>query len=230
MPQYTPNNGTPYLIDSDVPDIGMDGFNLAYSIEKKLVPNFASTGVRDTKIAGTSTGVNPPGPTVGQLITVGSGVGVQAQLWDTTAWQPVAMVLSARDASGGNSPTTAVATAAWTVLALSQTDYIIGTGITNPNTTQLQVTTAGRYQIIAMVAWPASGTGRRIIGYCLNGATDPGTGFAVKTNTPPSQAWNQEYVNEINLAANDSVALYAYQDSGGSLTVGQRRLMLRRVG
>ena len=180
--------------------------------------NFATTTARD---------LANPTPATGDACRILGN----PQVYVGGAWVYVALTLPVADASGGASPTTTVNTSSWTALAISQVDYpTTPVGITRTSTTQLTVTTAGRYSILILAAWPNNSTGARILGYCLNGATDPGTGFQVQTETPPARVFNQAYTNEITLAANDSVAAYAFQDSGTTLMIGQRKLLLRRVG
>lgn len=112
----------------------------------------------------------------------------------------------------------AVANATWTALPMTlerfDTNSIHDTATNN---TRLTAKTAGKYLIIGYFRIAQNATGQRLAAIRLNGTPM----IARVTENPNSTAVSPELcVSTIwNMALNDYVELYAFQDSGGSLDV-----------
>lgn len=86
------------------------------------------------------------------------------------------------------------------------------------NTSRLTAPVAGRYQVSATVRFDANATGVRWVFFRLNGATDYASHLiqAVTTGGNPTDIAVSTLVN---LAVNDYMECFVYQDSGGALNV-----------
>lgn len=143
----------------------------------------------------------------------------------SVASAPPALVLPYCDTSSAG--TINFGNASFAAAGMTQTDRTRGIGVTRTSTT-ITVTNAGTYALLGSLMWTTnSTTGRRILGFAINGATSP-TGNANQV-APASSGTVQQVYTELDLNANDNIALMGYQDSGASLAAANRRLLVRQL-
>ncbi len=100
-------------------------------------------------------------------------------------------------------------------------------GVTNP--TRFTCKTIGKYLVIGEVSFVSNVTGRRILAISLNRTTTPG-GCEVATNLLERHLMQVSTI--CNLAVNDYIELYVYQNSGGDLNLqaATSKFMMQKVG
>ena len=132
-----------------------------------------------------------------------------------STWQPVVMRVAGSAIASAQTPTTS----AWAQVTCSSDDNLTG-GVTRAGA-GLTVPVAGLYAISATGSWPGSSTGRRGIAGGRNNvvfpSSDAGLNAAVAAgafNTPAPTVLK-------TCAAGDVINLYAYQDSGSTLSAAR---------
>lgn len=138
---------------------------------------------------------------------------------------PGASVAGAAGAAGSvsgcafHNTTQALVTATFTALNFNSEDFQTGTlHSTVTNNSRVTIATAGVYCFTGTVAFAANATGQRVIVIKVNGTT-----YYDKLAFPNNGAGNTfeaQITKLLSLAAGDYVELFAYQDSGGNLNVG----------
>ncbi len=113
---------------------------------------------------------------------------------------------------------------AWALVAFPTTSYDTDSMVTS--TSRITIKTAGRYSIAAKVTIAANATGIRRIMVRKNagGSSTGGTELYVETTGAIGAAGVKTPVSipsgpEFQLAVNDTLEVFAYQDSGGALTI-----------
>ena len=127
--------------------------------------------------------------------------------------------------------TVSVANASWTkVTGYTFTSYQ-KQGVTSTSG-EFSVPTAGLYLFIGSGTWAGNATGRRILGFGQNNS-NPGTASVARAmNSTPGNAntWQMQTFVMAYLSATDTMALWAYQDSGGSLNLNNCSVGIVRLG
>lgn len=108
---------------------------------------------------------------------------------------------------------------------------------TASNTSRMVAPQAGKYRVTATIAFEGNTTGYRAINFRVNGDTNQR--FGSQTANPVNGATLLTTSTELNLAANDYVEVWAFQNSGGALNVlsetasaqpGTTRLTMTYIG
>lgn len=89
------------------------------------------------------------------------------------------------------------------------------------NTSRITVPVAGCYHIVAQVTWAANVTGRRLVTVRKNAAGSSGGGTQVMNNSVGAATSTTQFqvADELELAANDYLEIFAFQASGGTLDI-----------
>lgn len=110
-----------------------------------------------------------------------------------------------------------IATATYTAIAFTAESFDTDTFHDNStNNTRFTVTTAGKYRITPAVRWTSNTTGFRVVAVRKNGVA---TNLLHSSSPGLAQNHSQTGSVTLDLAANDYVEVYVYQDSGGNLSV-----------
>ena len=110
-----------------------------------------------------------------------------------------------------------IADTTWVALALNSERYDTdGIHDLATNNSRLTCKTAGKYIIVANIAFASNTTGRRMVGIFLNGATFIGVG---ETNATTTGSCIVTVATIYLLEVNDYVEMKAFQNSGGALNV-----------
>lgn len=169
-------------------------------------------------------------PTSGTLLTTtGSVAGLTGAASLTT------MSLSAQPHAGAfNSAAQSVNDSTQTALTLDSEQYDVGAlHSTVSNTSRMTIGAGqdGYYHIVGKSEFAASAVGQRILSIYLNGTAISRTRYPLNSATVVSTF---EVSTMVPLVATDYIELFAYQDSGGALNVGNAdaivasRLMVER--
>lgn len=150
---------------------------------------------------------------------------------NTTQLATTAMVQAAIAAAGGgggvtgsvqgsafHNTTQSLANATFTALNFNSEDYQVGAlHSTSVNNSRVTIATTGKYLFVVTVCFVPNATGQRIIVGKVNGTT-----FFDKLDFPTNgtQTFEAQLSKLIALTAGDYVEIFAFQDSGGSLNVG----------
>jgi hypothetical protein len=127
-------------------------------------------------------------------------------------------------ASAGSIPPTA-----WTKVSITQQDYKVGTAVGVAGN-GITVSVAGRYLIIGSLNFSnAVTTGRRLVSWGSFAATTPAASADAVGSTGTSSSQCIQVVQTANLPAGYVVCLFGYQDSGQTLQLPGRRLIVRRL-
>lgn len=108
---------------------------------------------------------------------------------------------------------------------------------TSSNTSRITVPAAGKYRFTATIAFAANATGSRLVTFRVNGTSTDRLGYSGTSNWGASLATQVTATTTLNLAANDYVEVFAFQNSTGSLNVtaetnnnGTCRFMCEKIG
>jgi hypothetical protein len=220
MVAYTPSAGLPYWQNGDVPDIGAATSALASKLDSLISVPFATTSQRDITITA---------PTAGMECYV---TGVGPQVYNGSAWVPILSgVAQYKDGSDSNSVT--VPSGTWTFLTCSTLGVTSGSNITID--TNGIIVPVGLFSVDAGIVWTTSGAAstRRILGLSLAGVgTSPTNYFYQHTIGSPGngqQVYQQATFGAVNATTSNRLGLWAYQDSGASLTVANRHTFVRQL-
>jgi hypothetical protein len=163
----------------------------------------------------------------GAPLVLAAGLGLARLVYDATTarWRvtgssvaAAAGVTGAVQGSAFHNTTQALANATFTALNFNSEDYQVGAlHSTSVNNSRITIATTGKYLFIATVCFVPNATGQRIIVGKINGTT-----FFDKLDFPTNgtQTFEAQLSKLIALTAGDYVEIFAFQDSGGSLNVG----------
>jgi len=103
------------------------------------------------------------------------------------------------------------------------------TTVTNLNTSNARITVpvAGDYLIVGECQWAGNTSGRRELGYDINGGADQ---IVTSLHVTLSNATRQNFSVLVTLAASDFIRLRAFQNSGGNLVLNSGSISVVRVG
>lgn len=150
-------------------------------------------------------------------------------------------LLSPPEAVGTNTAGTSIPNNAETVVPLPTETADTGASYdgamhsTTTNNSRITITTAGSYDIEALLTYSGNVTGRRVLNIRKNAAGVGGAGTQLGgvgwPSTPLAGEVLQLYlrVPNVNLAANDHVELFAFQTSGGALALATNNSVYLRA-
>lgn len=120
------------------------------------------------------------------------------------------------------SSTTAIATGTWSLIAFDAETWDWATTAMHDNSTnnsRLVAPVAGKYQVTAHTTWTANATGSRVIQIRKNAAGNVASGTQLSQSLYAASASQLDYqvTDTFDLAANDYIEIWRYQNSGGNL-------------
>lgn len=128
-----------------------------------------------------------------------------------------------------------VPTGTWTIMNLAQAATYSynypSNGINTSPGVGITVAAAGRYLCHASMEWPAgvASAGREMIAIDLSTSGNPYASRLVLSDASATAGAAQIVSGEISLAANATVSLWGYQNSGATVNAAQRMLQVRRL-
>jgi len=207
--------------DSDDFDTALDMAALGTGLDRFVVGRFTTTAARNAAI---------PSPARGQVCTVcaSNGATITAYAYDGSAWVVIGRSPQYQNATSTTS--TNVPTSTWKTVGVGTTSYSAGEDITAADGISPIVQVTGIYAIHLSVMWAAQTGGRRMLGWSTSIDTDPNA-YRITTisNAGGGQIY-QTYATEIQIVAGAGrVAMNLFQDSGSTIAVTDRRIIVRRV-
>jgi hypothetical protein len=220
MATATAINGFPIPQTGDAPNVASDMAALGNAIDARVPAKFASATVRDSTITT---------PTEGMTCYV---TGVGPQVYNGSAWVPILSGV-AQYKDGSDSSSVTVPSGTWTFLTCSTAGATSGSNITIDSNGI--IVPVGLFSVDAGIVWTTSGTvsSRRILGLSLGGVGVSPTNYfyqhTIGSLGNGQQVYQQATFGSVNATTSNRLGLWAYQDSGASLTVANRHTFVRQL-
>lgn len=218
MATTTPLQAFPIPQGPDASDIPLHFSNLAKAIEKKVVQVYASATARDTALAAN-------GGAVEGMRTYLSDVN-RTYVYDGAAWVLVEPLIVPRVHGVADAAQNHNTSSTWEKVYLTgeayDTDAMLSPG---GSTSRITCKTAGLYCIFGQVFFEPNANGVRMLQVRkgANGDSSAGTGLGLGRSPALEAAGVATVINlnfDVQLAVNEYIEMFAYQNSGGTLAFG----------
>jgi hypothetical protein len=199
---------------------GLQGLQGQQGIQGERGVTGPSTGVAGGDLTG-----NYPNPTIGDGKVTPSKLNAFPSAGLKTAWRQYLPIGS----GGCVAYYCGIPNATDQPLCWRDADFDTAAGAITADACNFKAPIAGTYVVSLWASWDANATGERKI-WLVESPASGGSLTLASSEAPPVQEsgkWTSQTVTTIvRLAANDSVAFHAYQDSGGTLLLPESRMSM----
>ena len=216
MATTTPLQALPVPEGPDASDIPLHFLNLAKAVEKKVVQVYASAAARDTALAAN-------GGAVEGMRAYLSDVN-RTFVYDGAAWVLVEPLIVPRVHGVAASTQNHNTSGSWERVYLTGEAYDTDAMLSpSGTTTRITCKTAGLYSVFGSVFFNSDSTGFRMIQIRKGANGDPAQGVGLaggRANALPTVGTICSVAFDIQLAVNEYIEMFAWQNTGGVLAFG----------